>query len=138
MANRVLVETGFLIALNPRDRHHAWALEVLEKARKKEISLHISPIAFIELSLILKSYKRSDEDIYRLLNAIQTIINRYTRVNYPVIKLKHIMYSAKLRTKYTDLSFFDSIHASIAILDNLIYYDLDDVVKKIVDQETSR
>ena len=32
MVKGVLVETGFLIALNPRDKNHEWALQLLKQA----------------------------------------------------------------------------------------------------------
>ena len=50
MTLKILVETGFLLALNPRDKHHKWALKTLGDVRKRTSILHISPIAPIELS----------------------------------------------------------------------------------------
>jgi len=31
--------------------------------------------------------------------------------------------------------FFDSLHASVAILENLVYYDLDETVKVVISSE---
>jgi len=131
----VLVETGFLLAINPRDKHHRWAMEILEKAKKKENVLYISPVAPIELSLIMKSKGFSDEDILRVMNALDVAIKRYTKPNYPSLELRHIAYAAKLRSKYFNLTFFDSIHASIAILNNLTYIDLDETIREIISKE---
>ena len=132
---RILVETGFLLALNPRDRHHKWALGVLEDSRKKMNILYISPIAPAELSLIMRSKGFNDKSILRVLKAIYSITRKYTKPRFPLLELEHIMYAAELRIKYPELTFFDSIHASLAILNNLVYYDLDKTVKKIVDAE---
>jgi len=63
MVLRVLVETEFMLALNPRDGRHEWAVRVLEEAKRREILLYISPAAPIELSLIMKARGYRDEDI---------------------------------------------------------------------------
>ena len=131
----VLVETGFLLALNPRDVHHQWALSLLEESRGKAKVLYISPASPVELSLILKSKGYSDESISRLLNAMFSIVGRYTRPRYPPMGLEHMAYAAELRAKYPQLTFFDSLHASVAILENLVYYDLDETVKGVIDSE---
>ena|GEM_PF-6403561 len=34
---KVLVETRFMLALNPRDEHHEWIMKVLKEARRREI-----------------------------------------------------------------------------------------------------
>ncbi len=132
MVLRVLVETGFMLALNPKDKHHEWAMSILRDAKIKKISLYISPVAPLELSLIMRSKGYSDRDINRVLNAVETVIRSYTRLQYPQIGLRELAYSAELRARYTDLTFFDSIHAAIAILNDLVYYDLDPIVKDIV------
>ena len=131
----VLVETGFLLALNPRDTHHQWALSLLEESRRKAKILYISPAAPMELALILKSKGYSDKSISRLLYAMHSIIERYTRPHYPPMGLEHVAYATELRARHPQLTFFDSIHASIAIIENLIYYDLDETVKDVINSE---
>jgi len=138
MLKDVLVETGFLLALNPKDKHHNWALNILREARARKIMLYISPAAPIELSLIMKSKKYDEKDIYRVLEALDSAINRYIKPFYPSLEMRHIIYAAKLRMRYTELGFFDSLHASIAIKNNLIYYDLDEVLNSIVRREMER
>lgn len=129
------METGFLLALNPRNKHHRWALRTLEETREKEIILNISPIAPIELSLIMKSREYDNSEILQVLNALDSIIRRYTKPYYPQLELEHIIYATELRIRYPELTFFDSIHTSIAILNNLTYYDLDNVIKTVIDAE---
>ncbi len=34
MAIDIFLETGFLIALNPRDKNHDWALKILEEGSR--------------------------------------------------------------------------------------------------------
>lgn len=132
---RVLLETGFLLALNPRDRHHRWALNILEDAKERRIKIYLSPIAPLELSLVLRSRDRSEKDIYQSLEALNTLIHRYTRIAYPLFGINHVIYASMLRTKHPMLTFFDSLHASIALLNNLTYQDLDVVIKKVIESE---
>ena len=130
-----LVETGFLLALNPKDRNHAWAKEILRRAKERESLLYISPVAPVELSLIMKSKGLSDRDIARVMNALDAVIKRYVKPNYPPLELRHVAYAAELRSKYPELTFFDSLHASVAILNNLTYADLDEVVRDVISSE---
>ena len=132
---KVLVETGFLLALNPRDVYHSWALNILENARRKQFILYISPVASIELSLIMKSRGYFDQDIMQVLDAVDAVIKRYITPRYPTLEIKHLSYAAKLRVKYPELTFFDSIHASIAICNDLVYIDLDKLLKDIISKE---
>ncbi|RLG74619.1 MAG: hypothetical protein DRO12_06615 [Thermoprotei archaeon] len=135
---KILIETGFLLALNPRDKHHEWALNILKEVKDGRGTLYISPIAPIEPSLIMRSKGHNGRDILRVLNALESIVRRYTKPYYPPLELRHIIYATDLRTRYSELTFFDSIHASIAILDNLTYYDLDETIKNIIDIEVKR
>jgi hypothetical protein len=45
-----LLETGFLISLNPRDRNHEWAIGILRNVKSQRIRIFISPASPIELS----------------------------------------------------------------------------------------
>jgi len=138
MRVEVLVETGFLLALNPRDRHHSWALRILREAEAGKMILHISPIAPVELSLVMRSRGRSDEEVRRVLNALNTAIMMYTKPKCPPLGLGDVEYAAELRGRHPQLSFFDSLHAAIAINNKLTYYDLDEVVRDIILRELER
>jgi len=130
-----LVETGFLLALNPRDKNHEWAMEILRRAKERKTMIYISPAAPIELSLIMKSRGLNNNDIKRVMNALDAVIRRYIKPNYPPLELRHVAYAAELRSRYPELTFFDSLHASVAILNNLMYADLDEVVRKVISSE---
>ncbi len=135
MVVEVLVETGFLLALNPRDKNHGWALEVLEDGRRRRVLLYLSPAAPLELSLIMKSRGIGDEGVSRALRAIDAAIRGYTVPRYAPLEIMHMAYAAELRARYPELTFFDSLHTSMAILNNLVYYDLDDKVREVVEME---
>ena len=135
MPIKVLVETGFLLSLNPRDKHHDWALNILNKARKSDIQIFISDPAILELVLILKSRGVGDRDIGILLESMHSVIRSYTKLNYAYVTFESSALASKLRVKYSELTFFDSYHAALTISNNLEYYDLDPIVKEVVSKE---
>jgi len=132
LAKRYLLETGFLLALNPHDRNHQWALDILAQARRGKIEICISPAAPIEVSLVLRSRGLASDLIAEILRAMDEAISLYTRPRYCSLTLQHLSYAAELRVKYANLTFFDSIHAAVAVIDKLEYMDLDPVVRDVV------
>mgnify|MGYP000371376306 CR=1 FL=1 len=138
MVLRALVETGFILALNPRDRHHKWAIKVLEEVKRGEVELYISPVAPVELSLIMRARGHGDEDVCKVLKATESIVRRYSKPQYPQLGLGELAYAAELRMKYVELAFFDSIHAAVTIANDLTYYDLDEIIKSVVVSEVRR
>ena len=138
MVVKALLETGFLLALNPRDRNHEWALRLLNAAGRDEVQIYVSPAAMIELALIMRSRGVSDSLIAAAFRAIEDAISRYTKPHYPLLTIEHLAYASELRAKYRELSFFDSIHAAIAVIDGLDYMDLDALVRRVVEAERGR
>jgi len=135
MPKKLLLETGFLLSLNPRDKNHEWAMSILEGAVKGDYLIAISQPALIEFSLLLKSYGLSNDKIGEALQSISSIFNRYTRPTYIGITPETLVYSIELRRKYEKLTFFDSIYAAQSIIHRLIYSDLDKIVKEVISNE---
>ena len=135
MSKKCLLETGFLLALNPSDKNHQWALNILTKAKRNELEVCISSAALIEISLILRSRGMSDKIIAEILRTMDDAISLYIKPHYCKLTLQHLSYAAELRVRYQDLTFFDSIHAAVAIVDRLVYMDLDPIVRDVVKSE---
>jgi len=115
----VVIETDFLIALISKgDKHHSEVKEILEKLSKALLS----PYSFIELDLLINSgvLKVKPSDFYRALANVLT----YYGVFVPRIKPGHLMRAWDLRNRY-NLTFFDSLHAAVAIEESevLMSYD---------------
>jgi len=113
-----------------------WAIGLLDEARRGEIHIYISPAAMIELALILRSRGIGNDLAVAAFRAIDDAIRQYTKVHYPPLTLEHVAYASELRAKYRDLSFFDSIHAAIAVSEGLNYMDLDGLVRRVVEEES--
>jgi len=135
VVEKILVETDFLFALNPRNHLHQAALKLLEKAAEKRALLHISPAAPIEASLTLMSRGFNYEQAARILEAMERAIARYTKAISLRLDLSTVNYSFRLRAKYSQLGFFDSLHASLALLNMLTYVGSDEKVAKVVEEE---
>jgi predicted nucleic acid-binding protein len=135
MPVKALLETGFLLALNPRDRNHGWALSLLDRARRGEARIHISPAALVELALILRSRGLRDGEIAAALRAIDEAISMYTRPSYSPLTLEHVAYASELRSRHAGLTFFDSLHAAVAVSEGLEYIDLDERLRGVVEAE---
>lgn len=131
---KALLETGFLISLNPKDKNHGWAMEILKDARERRIRIFISPVSPIELSLILKSRGLKDDDLSQVFDAIDSIV-KHLKPSHPDLTFECVALAAKLRSKYQQLSFFDSLHAAVTLTEDLVYYDLDDVIRSVVESE---
>lgn len=125
------------MSLNPRDRNHGWAIKLLEQAKGHDIKIFISPASLIELSLVLKSRGLTEGGINRFFAAMRSLISRYTKPYFPDITFDVVSKAAELRMKHS-LSFFDSIHAAIALTEDLEYYDLDELVRETVKAERGK
>ena len=66
---------------------------------------------------------------------MEEAVSLYAKPNYCNLTLRHPSYAAELRAKYRSLTFFDSIHAAVAIMERLAYADLDPMVREVVKRE---
>ncbi len=132
----LLLETGFLLALNPLDRNHSWAVSILNECRRKHIKCYLSPAAPVEVSLVLKSRGFEESRISRVLRLMESIVAG-AEVRSLNLGLSHAAKAAVLRGKYPELGFFDSLHAALAIEEGLEYGDLDETVRNVVERERS-
>lgn len=132
----MLLETGFLLALNPSDRNHSWAAGILSECRSRRAKCYLSPAAPVELSLLLKSRGFDESRIAKALKLMESIAVEAGVSSLP-LKLAHAARAAELRSRYPELGFFDSLHAAVAVEEGLEYGDLDEIVKRIVEEEGS-
>ncbi len=137
MPERILVETDFLFALRRKDPLHKAAIKLLDEASRGTLKIHVSPSSSIEASLIMKAAGIDEEDVSKALRAMEEAIGIYTSPSFPILTLTHASLAAELRKKY-DLTFFDSIHASVALLENLTYVGNDERIRRAVKLEGGR
>ena len=111
----MLIETDILLALiSPGDRHHSDAVRLLEKLLGE---VKISPYSFIELNLLLKSKNIIVREVMAFYKALSDLNYRAIRT-FP-IKPEYHGEAFRLREKYEFLTYFDSLHAAVGIVENL-------------------
>ena len=123
----MLIETDTIISLVRRnDKHHQTTLSILEKYRGE---LVLSPYSLNELDLLIWSgtFKvRNKELFFKLLE--ETL--KFYVVEALKPKAYHIAKAYELRRKY-GLSFFDSLHAAVATVENMPLLSYDRTYEKI-------
>jgi len=123
----MLIETDFLISLvRENDRHHIRTLKILEKLRGR---IKLSPYALTELDLLVWSntFKVKDKELFFKL--LEETLNYYT-IETLKPKFTHVAKAYELREKYS-LSFFDSLHAAVANIENIPLMSYDKTYSKI-------
>ena len=114
-----LIETDMILALaSSTDKHHNEAVKIIREIRP----LRLSPYALIELDLLVLSGKFE----VRVPDFYENLSETLQYYNLEIIKPnpRHLARGQELRRKY-NLTYFDSLHASTAIVENeiLISYD---------------
>jgi len=104
-----LIETDIILAVaSPRDKNHETALKALRILKP----LLLSPYSLVELDLLVSSgrIKVALPDFYW---ALESLIAYYS-INLPSPRPTHMEKALALRTEH-HLSYFDSLHAAVAI-----------------------
>ena len=97
---RGLVETAFLLALNPDDPHHGYARGLLNKSRRREVELYLSSPALLELRLLLKSKGLGEAKMREVFLALRNVLSRYGVVRIACLGSRHVSFAAELRERY--------------------------------------
>ena len=112
----VLIETDILLALiSAGDRHHADAIRLLDEALG---DVKISPYSLIELDLLLKSKEIIVRDIPTFYGALGDLF-KYRGIGTFPTKPEHHREAFKLREEYGSLTYFDSLHAAVGIVEGV-------------------
>jgi len=99
------------------DRHHSDVMRLLGEVK-------ISPYSFIELNLLVKSKNIIVREVMAFYKALSDLLNYRAIRTFP-IKPEYHGEAFRLREKYKFLTYFDSLHAALVIVENLeiISYD---------------
>lgn len=123
----VLVETDIILALiSEHDRHHNDVTELLEKRQ----SIVLSPYSLTELDLLIKSGTIVISDIEAFYLALDSLL-RYRRIETLPSKPAYHATGFDLRRRFRQLTYFDSLHAGVAIAEDLLLISYDKIYAKI-------
>lgn len=124
----MLIETDILLALiSVKDKHHIEALKLIDKLEGKLI---LSPYSLIELDLIIRSGKVLISDVSAFYQAISTFLDYRRMRKIPPKPIYHAE-AHKLRQKYGELTYFDSLHAAVSMTEKLEHISYDNVYERI-------
>lgn len=128
-----IIELDLLIALvNKEDKLHETASKLFEAAANGKIGkITIAASALMEYELILKSRGYNDEEISADIKALTRIKN----VGEAPINAQVILKAINLRRKY-QLTYFDSLHAATAILQDGTIISSDKAYQEIKELKT--
>jgi len=123
----ILIETDLLLAaISLEDKHNAEATAILDKFEGK---IGLSPYSIIEIDLLLRSESLkvlNIKEFHRLLDSF----TEYQGIRILPLKPLYHAEAYRLREKYK-LTYFDSLHASIGIIENLELVSFDKTYKAV-------
>jgi len=117
-----LIETDVVLAVSSiGDLHHAEAVRLLEVFRGR---LMLSPFTLVEGDLLVRSGRFKVKSLSNFHEALENLLDLYeVRVLAP--RPRHHAVAEELRGRVPELTYFDSLHASVALVEGaeLISYD---------------
>jgi len=126
-----MVETEFLFGFQPKDKHYDTVSDILETyAATKPFSLYYPISALIEVREVLSNHKK---DAAKRLNAITLIKAKAKSFNLKEIELSSndLILCEHLLTQHASLTFFDGLHASVALNNKLSIVSNDEIYDKL-------
>ncbi|RLF23450.1 MAG: hypothetical protein DRN15_06415 [Thermoprotei archaeon] len=116
----MLVETDMLIAaMDPEDPGHSIARKILAEHR-----IALSPYALIEMDLLIKSGVIVVKDYIMFWRKLNSALEQY-KIRIVKPRPLHFAKAHKLRTQH-GLTYFDSLHAAVALVEDLELVSFDE------------
>jgi len=129
-----LIETDILLALiSTEDKHHAEVINLLDKLPR---DIKISPYSLIELDLLLRSGEIIVKEVTTFYDALGALFE-YREIGTFSTKPKYHCEAFGLRKKYANLTYFDSLHAAVGMVENLELVSYDKEYGKVTELKHS-
>lgn len=115
----ILIETDvFVAAIDHEDPHHEEAREVITG-----YSIVLSPYTLIEMDLLIRSRIIIVKDYCQFWYKVHSLLDQY-KIRIIIPSPLHHAEAQEIRARY-DLTYFDSLHAAVAIVNKmkLVSYD---------------
>ena len=123
-----MIETDVLLALiSPEDKHHAEAIELLDKLRGE---VAMSPFSLMELDLLLRSGEIVVKEVEAFYDALGDLFD-FREVEILPTKPRYHGEAFGLRKRHENLKYFDSLHAAVAVVEDLELVSYDKEYEKV-------
>ncbi len=114
-----VADTELLFALNPKDKRHESALEVISRAR----GIKVPDVVLLEFVVVLRARGRSPRETREALNALRDIFKAYRIREVKTLDADLLVLQSSIEETY-GLTFFDSLVAASALrLDRTVISD---------------
>ena len=121
-----MVETDFIIAsINRRDPLHSYSMRILE--RKSELLL--SPYSIVELDVLVRSGNIRLKNYAMFFKDLDGFLS-YHDIGILSDKASYHAKAEELRSRY-GLTYFESLHASVALIEGLTIISSDTVYGRV-------
>jgi predicted nucleic acid-binding protein len=123
-----LIETDVLLALiSPEGKHHAEVIELLDELRGE---VAMSPFSLMELDLLLRSGDIVVTEVGAFYNALGDLLE-FREVEILPTKPRYHGEAFDLRERHESLKYFDSLHAAVAVVEDLELVSYDKEYEKV-------
>jgi len=126
-----MVETEFLFGFQPKDRHYDVVSAVLKAySAKKPFSLNYPVSAIVEVREVMASHEKSSEE---RLNALTYIKAKAVSFGLSEVGLfsDDLILCEDLLMQYRFLTFFDGLHAAVALNNRFVVVSNDETYDKL-------
>jgi predicted nucleic acid-binding protein len=117
-----------LALISTEDKHHADVRRLLDSLLG---DMKISPYSLIELDLLLKSEEIIVKEVKTFYDTLSELFE-YRRISTLPTRPEYHREAFRLRKKY-DLTYFDSLHAAVGIIENLELVSYDKEYAKVTE-----
>ena len=111
------------------DKHHVEVVSLLDKLLG---GIRISPYSLIELDLLLRSGEIIVKEVTAFYDALSDLFE-YREIGTFPTKPEYHREAFEFRQKYTNLTYFDSLHAAVGTVENLELVSYDKEYAKVTE-----
>ena len=122
--------TDFLFGINPLDKLHNYVVTIAKLSKERKIYCLVASSAFMEFRTVLYSRGKKPIEVLEALSIIKDFIKSNNIMEIP-LKGEHIIAGESLRVRYGELTYFDALHAGVALVEKAMVVSYDDVYSRI-------
>lgn len=130
MNESFMVETEFLFGFQPKDRRYNIVSRILKAyMEKRRLSIYYPVSALIEVREVMASHGKSADERLRALTLIKAKADA-SNISEISLSSDNLMLCEEIMAQHSALTFFDALHASVALSNNLIMVSNDEAYDK--------
>jgi len=125
-----LVETEFLLGLRPSDKWNNLVREIISLSKMKNFSISYALSALLEIRAILYSHGKDAGFVHRAIAHLKAKLDEEGIEELPLTS-DDIILADKLREEKPEATYFDVLHAAIALKNSLTLISNDAIFQRL-------